>query len=474
MPSAAARLARRFTLPAAIGGLLACGGAALEGAGALAQEPKAKTPLYANARQLTFEGARAGEGYFSADGGRMIFQSERGGQNPFYGMHVLDMETGDIELISPERAKTTCGWLHPTENRAMFASTQFDPEIDAKIEAELAFRASGDTRRYNWDYDPKFELVSVDLDSGAYTRLTKAEGYDAEGAYSPDGRRIVFASNRAAYAADLSEAETARLERDPAYFMDIYVMDADGSDVRRLTDAPGYDGGSFWSPDGDQIVWRRFSEDGATAEVFVMDADGSNQRAVTDLGVMSWAPFFHPSGDYLIFATNTQGFANFELYLVDAKGARPPIRVTEREGFDGLPSFSPDGATLAWTSTKTADRAAQLFLADWDHEEALRRLGLSGETAPSDAASGAALASTSVEITASDLEAHVHALASDAMEGRMTGAPGGAKATAYVTALFETHRPGAGGSRRRLFSPLRVHGRRLARRRQPGRGAAWR
>ena len=74
-----------------------------------------------------------------------------------------------------------------------------------------------------------------------------------------------------------------RLERDPAHFMDLYVMDADGTDIRRLTDAPGYDGGPFWSADGEKITWRRFSEDGARAEVYTMNADGTGERRITDL-----------------------------------------------------------------------------------------------------------------------------------------------------------------------------------------------
>ncbi|MDJ0896978.1 MAG: peptidase M28, partial [Alphaproteobacteria bacterium] len=326
------------------------------------------------ARQLTFEGARAGEGYYSADGSRMIFQSEREEGNPFYQMYVLDLETGDVERVSPGVGKTTCGWLHPDGRRVMFASTQFDPEAKAKMQAELDFRASGQTRRYAWDYDPTFDIVETDLETGEYTRLTDAVGYDAEGAYSPDGSRIVFASNRHAYAETLAQEDQARLQLDPAYFMDIYVMDADGSNVRRLTDAPGYDGGSFWSADGSKITWRRFSEDGARAEVFTMNADGSDERRLTDLGVLSWAPYFHPSGDYLIFATNLQGFANFELYLVDAEGLREPVRVTEREGFDGLPAFSPDGRTLTWTSNATSNKKSQIFVADWDHEAATRLL----------------------------------------------------------------------------------------------------
>jgi len=392
----------------------------------------ADTSPISSPRQLTFEGKRAGEGYFSTDGNRMIFQSERIDTNPFYQMYVLDLETGDIERVSPGIGKTTCGWLHPDGKRALFASTQFDAEAQAKMKAELEFRASGKTRRYSWDYDPTFDIVETVPGTGDFKRLTDAHGYDAEGAYSPDGQRIVFASNREAYATELPDEDAERLKRDPSYFMDIYVMDADGSNVKRLTDAKGYDGGPFWNADGSKITWRRFSEDGARAEIFTMNADGSDQRQLTDLNVMSWAPFFHPSGDYLVFATNLHGFANFELYIVDAEGGRQPVRVTDREGFDGLATFSPDGRTISWTSNATPKKQSQIFLAKWDHEAARRLLA----KAPSREAAAPAMQETKAGIAVEDLKKHVQALASEEMAGRLTGTEGEKLATAYVAEAF--------------------------------------
>ena len=397
-------------------------------------------------RQLTFEGARAGEGYYSADGTKMIFQSEREPGNPFYQMYLMDLGTGDVTRLSPGIGKTTCGWLHPSGDRVLFASTQFDPEAEAKMQAERDFRASGQQRRYSWDYDPTYEIVEQNLATGAYRRLTDVLGYDAEGAYSPDGSRIVFASNRAAYARDLTEEEQATLDRDPSFFMDVYVMDADGSNVTQLTDTPGYDGGTFWSADGEHITWRRFSENGAQAEIFTMRADGSEKRQLTSLGVLSWAPYFHPSGDYLIFATNLQGFANFELYIVDAKGEREPVRVSEREGFDGLPTFTPDGATLSWTSNATADKRSQIFVADWDHEAALAllsdapaRVAVAAEAAPVSVpveTTPLTTGGTDPEITEADLRARVAALTAPEMEGRLTGTEGERLATLHVAESY--------------------------------------
>ena len=222
-----------------------------------------------------------------------------------------------------------------TIKKVMFASTQDDPEAQAKQKEELDFRASGKERRYSWDYDPTFDVFEYDLESKEYRNLTKTKGYDAEGAYSADGERVVFASNRQAFEGGLSKEDADWFKMNKSFLMEIYSMNADGSDLKRLTDSDGYDGGPFYSHDGKKICWRRFDRKGLTAEVYTMNADGSDQKQLTKLGAMSWAPYFHPSGDYLIFATNKHGFANFELYLVDAKGEKEPVRVTHTEALTG-------------------------------------------------------------------------------------------------------------------------------------------
>jgi len=407
--------------------------AASAGAETLTSAAAQEGLFLSNARQLVFEGRRSGEGYFSADGTRMIFQSEREPGNPFYQIYVMDLTTGDVERVSTGAGKTTCGWLHPDNNRLLFASTHADPETQAKQQAELDFRASGKTRRYSWDYDPAYDIYQHDRVAGTYTNLTNAQGYDAEGAYSPDGAWIVFASNRRAYEGKLTPKEAERLSHDPSFFMDIYLMKADGTDVRRITKTPGYDGGPFFSPDGQKIVWRRFAPNGATAEIHTIGVDGRNEKTLTDLKVMSWAPYFHPSGDYVIFTNNQQGYDNFELYIVDAEGEKKPVRITYRDGFDGLPVFSPDGKRLSW-SRRTKDGGSQIFIANWNDDAAREALGL---TPPAAAyAASHPLPETKAGIDLIDLKSHVRALASQDMEGRLTGTRGEARAADYLSRAF--------------------------------------
>lgn len=408
-----------------------------------------------NVRQLTYEGKRSGEGYFSPDGKGLIFQSEREPGNPFFQIYLLDLETGDSHRVSPGMGKTTCSFFRPGSDEVLFASTHLDPDVEAKEKTELDLRAEGKQHRYSWDYDEYMDIFASDRDGKHLKRLTRARGYDAEGSYSPDGSKIVFCSLRNAYPPEkLAPEEQKRLKINPSYFGEIYLMNADGSNQVRLTDWPGYDGGPFFTPDGQRIVWRHFNESGMLADVYTMRLDGSDVRRLTDFKAMSWAPYFHPSGRYVIFASNKLGFSNFELYMVDAKGEHQPVRVTFSEGFDGLPAFSPDGNRLCWTSNRTANNQSQLFMADWNHQAALQAI----QQAPLRAmaqASNATTPATAVKaeaenasdgretdeafvpaISAADLEQEVDYLASDELEGRMTGSKGTELASKYIVKHF--------------------------------------
>ncbi len=385
-----------------------------------------------NTRQLTFEGKRSGEGYFNADGTKMIFQSEREEGNPFYQIYLMDLETGDQERISPGMGKTTCAWIHPDGKRVLFASTHTDANSKKLQDAEYEERKTSKVRKYSWDYDAHYEIWEYTLADKKLKNLTNTRGYDAEGGWSPDGKKMVFASNRQAYEGKLSKEDEERLKIDKQFFMEIYTADADGSNVKRLTNVPGYDGGPFFSADGKRICWRRFTPKGDVAEVWTMNVDGSDQKPLTKLGAMSWAPYFHPSGEYLIFTTNLNGFANFELYIADAAGKHAPVRVTTTDGFDGLPVFTPDGKKLSWTSGRGSGGASQIYMADWDHDHALTALGLKTDPqAPIAQSQTPDFTQTAADIRDADIKQHVTYLASDELGGRLTGTDGEKLATQY-------------------------------------------
>lgn len=387
-----------------------------------------------NTRQLIYEGNRSGEGYFSDDGRYLIFQSEREADNPFYQIYILDFETGDINRVSPGHGKTTCSFFEWSGKRVMYSSSHLDPEARNKQKEELDFRASGQEKRYAWDYETTMDIFTANRDGSDIKQLTDAVGYDAEGSYSPDGKLIVYSTNKDAYGRKLSKEEQQKMEVDPSFFCELYIMNADGSDKRKLTDTPGYDGGPFFSPDGERIIWRRFSEDGHTADVYTMKTDGTDEKKLTDFGCLSWAPYYHPSGDYIVWAANKMGYGNFEVYMTDSEGLKEPVRVTYTEKFDGLPVFSPDGSKMVWTSSRTSNGKAQLFIADWDDEFAREQLAMSPYRTNT---SGSLNYIFLPAISTAELTEKLAYIASDDLEGRMTGSEGIQRAADYVSKIFE-------------------------------------
>ena len=204
---------------------------------------------------------------------------------------------------------------------------------------------------YVWGLD-KFDIYTVDPNGSNLRRLTNYNIYTAEGTLSPDGKTIVFTS--------LKDGD-----------LDIYTMNVDGTDIKRLTTAPGYDGGPFFSPDGKKIVYRAYHPTDTTElrtyqsllrqemvrpnkmEIWVMNTDGSDQRQITNLGGANFAPFFTPDGRRIIFSSNHKNprSRNFDLYLVNLDGTALE-QVTTNGDFDGFPQFSPDGRQLVWASNR--------------------------------------------------------------------------------------------------------------------------
>jgi Tol biopolymer transport system component len=394
--------------------------------------------LIHNPIQLTFDGNRSGEGYFSKSGKSMCFQAESYRGNPFYQIYVMNLETGVNQLVSNGLGKATCAWIHPDENRVLYASTHLDPLSIQKQKTEFQIRQSGKSRKYSWDYDPNYDLFIKDLEKNSLTQLTSTYGYDAECAFSPNGKQIVFTSNRHIYNESDDKTKQTQNELLLSKHNEIYVMDSDGKGLRRLTYHDGYDGGPFFDSTGNYICWRRFSPDGHKAEIFKMNANGEKKIQLTSLNAMSWAPFFHPSNEYLIFTTNIHGFHNFELYIVDFEGVKAPVRVTNRDGFDGLPSFSPDGKTLSWTSNATPTKKSQIFIADWDHQKALQLI--KDSPIKSHPAQDIQLVKSQLPEQPPPAVSHLQFLSSDDLAGRATGSDGMKKASQYVADYFKSQK----------------------------------
>lgn len=319
--------------------------------------PEAGEAHLANIRQLTNGGENA-EAYFSDDGKRLVFQSTRDGRTCDQ-QYVMNSDGSQLRRVSNGAGKTTCGYFMKGDRRILFASSDAEQK-------ECPPRPDP-SKGYVWGLDP-FDIYTARPDGSDRRRLTRFGVYTAEGVVSPDGRRIVFTSLKGG---DL----------------DIYVMNVDGSGVRQLTHQVGYDGGPWWSPDGKQIVYRAYhptKPDELKAytdflaqrlvrpnkmDLWLMDADGSNQRQITKLGAASFGPSWTAGGKRIIFSSNhhtNPRLGNFDLFLINPDGTGLE-QVTTGSTFDGFPMFSRDGKKLAWASNRHAanPHETNIFVADW-------------------------------------------------------------------------------------------------------------
>ena len=333
--------------------------AAVDAAPALPRliEPDPQETHLGELRMLT-DGGENAEAYFSFAGDKLIFQATRE-PYPCDRIFTMALETAETTLASTGTGRTTCAYYLPGDDWIVYSSTHLE-------NAECP-PTPDHSRGYVWPIYPGYDVFRARPDGSEISRLTDEVGYDAEATVSPQGDRIVFTSMR---------------DGD----LDIYSMNLDGSDVVRLTDEVGYDGGPFYSPDGTKIVYRARHPSDPTEisdyqallvnglirpsklEIFVMDADGSNQRQITDLGVAAFGPFFHPSGEKIIFSSNygDPSGREFDLWMVDLDGENLE-QITHTEGFDGFPMWSPDGKKFVFCSNRHNSNPGEtnVFLTEW-------------------------------------------------------------------------------------------------------------
>ena len=327
---------------------------------ALAADPadweKQEASHLKNTRQVTHDFVRAGEGYFSPDGKQIIFQAEeKDSGNPFYQIFLMDLETGRYRRVSPGVGKTTCSYFRPDGKKIIFASSHLDPDAKKHYAAEYQQREedrrTGKRRRYKWDFDPHMDIFEANPDGTGLKRLTDTKGYDAEGSYSPDSKQIVFCS-----------------ERDGN--RELHIMDADGSNVRKLTNAPGcYNGGPFFSPEGRRVIFRSDRKKDDQLQLYVINADGTGERALTDdLSWVQWGPYWYKDGKHIVYAgadhSNPAVRPNYDVYWMNIDTGKK-VRLTYFAGADLLPVFSPDGKRIMWTSTRDSQHSSQLYIADF-------------------------------------------------------------------------------------------------------------
>ena len=310
-----------------------------------------------NIRMLT-DGGENAEAYLSFDEQKLIFQATVKDMQCDQ-IFTMNLDGSNKQMVSTGKGRTTCAYYLPGDEKIVYASTHLAGD-DCPPPPD---RSKG----YVWQLYNSFDIFSANADGSDVTQLTFSEGYDAEATVSPKGDKIVFTSTR---------------DGDP----EIYVMNIDGSNQTRLTFQKGYDGGAFFSQDGSKIVFRasrpvteeeladyeELANDGlfrpTTLEIYTMNADGSDMKQITNFGKASFAPFFFPDGERIIFSSNVNSTTgrDFDLYMINIDGSGFE-QITFNETFDGFPMFTSDGKQLVFCSNRfnAKEGDTNVFIADW-------------------------------------------------------------------------------------------------------------
>ena len=316
-----------------------------------------------NTKQLTENGDN-GEAYFSSDDSRLIFQSKRNGDG-CDKIYTMTIDGEDIKPIPHSDGAYTCSYYSINDEFIFFSSTMQDG-----VQCPLVYK-DPNPRKYIWPLR-NFDIYRLSQNKDL-KNLTNSEGYDAEATVHPFEEKIIFTSLR---------------DGD----IDLYEMDYDGNNLKRITSEFGYDGGAFYSPDGTKIVWRGWYPknekeiiqwknnikknyiESVPLDIFIADRDGKNKIQLTNNGATNWSPSWHPSGEYIVFSSNKDDWLdefdsygpNFELYLMEISTGKL-TRLTYNSTFDSFPVFSKDGSKIVYSSNRNAEnpRQTNIFISDF-------------------------------------------------------------------------------------------------------------
>ena len=304
-------------------------------------------------KQLSFEGDN-GEAYFNHDNSKLIFQSKRE-DSECDKLYLIDANGESLIPFSLTDGAFTCAYYSLNDTYIFFSSTMQDgPECPEIYQHP-------NPRKYIW---PLRNYEIFRWDGSEAVQLTDYRGYNAEATIHPIEEKIIFTSLR---------------DGD----IDLYEMDYNGENLKRITTEFGYDGGAFYSPDGNNIVWRAWYPqtdkekeqwstnltnmyiDAVPLDIYIAKRDGSDRKRLTSNGATNWAPSWHPDGKHIVFSSNMDDWredynafgSNFELYIININTLKL-TRLTNNDTFDSFPVISKDGQ-IVFSSNRNAKNPRQ-------------------------------------------------------------------------------------------------------------------
>ena len=311
-----------------------------------------------NLRKLTFGGQNA-EAYWSADGKTLVWQSSQPGY-PDEQIFMMRADGSGKRLVSTGKGRCTCSYVSPDGRYVYFSSTHRtwpakQPDVDM-------------SKGYVWMVNQHYEMYRRDLRTWQLETVLSLPGYVAETTISPDGKYMVFTSDFQGdldiYRADLDGFNIKRLTDNQGYDGGPFVS----WDGKKIVYRRGpLDMTEQQRADYEALLKQHLVRPTAM-EIWVMDADGSNKKQVTHLGAANFAPFLSPDGKRVVFASNYKDprGPNFDLYTVRLDGTRLE-QVTFTTDFDAFPMFTRDGKRLVWASNRHGSKPHEtnIFVADW-------------------------------------------------------------------------------------------------------------
>ncbi len=276
------------------------------------------------------EGAEA---YFSPDDQSMIFNGKTA-HDEHHMVYTINIDGTNLTQIN-DRGADACSFYHPDGKSIIWTSTRDNLDMPPGNYSDPK------------NYPQGAELYTSDLDGSNVKRLTNNKYYDAEVAYSPDGTKILFG-------------------RQIDGKMDLWLMDADGTNERQVTFTDDWqEGGAFIMPDNETILYRAWKREdegkrSKDMQIFTIKTDGSDFKQITFEHGTHWAPYPSPDGKYFAYVKILPPH-NFEIFIRNLETGEER-QLTFNESFDGFPVISHDGKTLAFSSGRDANGERKLYL----------------------------------------------------------------------------------------------------------------